>query len=587
MEMSSAVAVVTGGGSGIGAGISEALARSKYSLVLGYRSNRERCETWAQHLRDAHGVKVVCVGGDLAEQAAFDALFAAVDSEFDGQLVAAVHNAGQHRGGDAGAAFGTGTLLDGGAVDFSGFDFYSSIYAKGFCALAERAAARMADGAGYIVGITSPGCSHMTTPRAHYDLPMVGKCVMEQMARYYAKALAPRRICCNCVMPGLTDTPAWQQLGGGGGGGGGNAGGEKLVARLAEQRCPMKVALQPADIGNAVAFLCSERASNNNVIPAAHGLVYAGAAASLAVVITNPADTIKTRMQLQGELVRRGVGASHYKGTLDCFLQTARVEGMRGLQRGLVTAVNREFLLNGVRVGLYDPVLRALHSRSAATVDAPPGLPTKFAAGLITGCCGALTTNPLDLLKVRMQAEASGANAAVGHQHGYKGILHGLSSMVGAEGYKGMYKGVSASMLRLALGSAAQLSAYSTLKEQVAAHRQRLAGRGECGQWWIADGPALHVVLSFGSVLFGVTAMQPVDVVRTRLYNQPFDGAGRGTLYAGPLDAFGKVVRNEGALALFKGWGAHYLRGAPHVALLFVTLEQLKKHRPLERGGLL
>ena len=92
---------------------------------------------------------------------------------------------------------------------------------------------------------------------------MTGKAVMEQMARYYAKALAPRRISCNCVMPGLTDTPAWEQLGSGSGssgGGGGSADGDKLVAKLAAQRCPMKVALQPADIGNAVAFLCSESA---------------------------------------------------------------------------------------------------------------------------------------------------------------------------------------------------------------------------------------------------------------------------------------------------------------------------------------
>ena len=36
----------------------------------------------------------------------------------------------------------------------------------------------------------------------------------------------------------------------------------------------------------------------------------------------------------------------------------------------------------------------------------------------------------------------------------------------------------------------------------------------------IPEGPLLHVCVSFASVIFGVTAMQPTDVVRTRLYNQ-------------------------------------------------------------------
>lgn len=122
-----------------------------------------------------------------------------------------------------------------------------------------------------------------------------------------------------------------------------------------------------------------------------------------------------------------------------------------------------------------------------------------------------------------------------------------------------MYKGVTASMMRLALGSAAQLSSYSELKQRALA-----SGR-------FTDGPLLHVCLSFASVVFGVTvskafkhgacvcahgssschevrlckvvgdlyscvtlqAMQPLDVIRTRLYNQPFDVNGRGLLYAG------------------------------------------------------
>ena len=260
------VAVVTGGGSGIGAGISEALARSGYNLVLGYNSNRERCEHWAEKLRDVHGVQVVTVGGDLTQDAAFEALFKAVDDEFSGQVTAAVHNAGRFRPDTFGKGFGTGTLLEAGEgdtskIDFNSYDFYSALYGKGFCALAERAAARMRDGHGYIVGITAPGCNHLTAPRAHYDMEATGKCVMEQMVRYYAKNLAPRQITCNCVMPGITDTPAWDLLADTVGASKPAEGlATKVVDRLATQRCPMKQTMQPSDVGNAVAFLCSPHA---------------------------------------------------------------------------------------------------------------------------------------------------------------------------------------------------------------------------------------------------------------------------------------------------------------------------------------
>ena len=169
-------------------------------------------------------------------------------------------------------------------------------------------------------------------------------------------------------------------------------------------------------------------------------------------------------------------------------------------------------------------------------------------------------------MKTRMQAQASGANAAVGHQHAFSGVADGFKSLLREEGARGLWKGLPPSVLRLALGSSGQLASYSQIKEWALA-------RG------YADGVPLHLATSFASVVFGVTAMNPVDVIRTRVYNQP---SGARRLYRNALDCAWKIARQEGVLAFYKGWGAHYLREAPHVALLFVFLEQLKKWRPLD-----
>eukprot|EP00966_Prymnesium_polylepis_P142280 3285256-Prymnesium_polylepis.1 len=63
-------------------------------------------------------------------------------------------------------------------------------------------------------------------------------------------------------------------------------------------------------------------------------------------------------------------------------------------------------------------------------------------------------------------------------------------------------QGASASMVRLALGSAAQLSTYSAIKEWMLAHSGA------------RDGPLLHVGVSFASVVFGGAPAAPMIRVR-------------------------------------------------------------------------
>eukprot|EP00946_MAST-07B_sp_MAST-7B-sp1_P002569 g2569.t1 len=136
--------------------------------------------------------------------------------------------------------------------------------------------------------------------------------------------------------------------------------------------------------------------------------VYAASAAAAAVLFTNPVDVAKTRLQLQGEGTN---GKRLYRGPVHCILQTLRVEGVSGAQRGLSTAITREAVLNFFRIGMFEPVLRLYHPQLDDGVPAP--LHLKIAAGITTGSTAALVSNPLDLMKTRMQAQASGKNHTV------------------------------------------------------------------------------------------------------------------------------------------------------------------------------
>jgi hypothetical protein len=58
-------------------------------------------------------------------------------------------------------------------------------------------------------------------------------------------------------------------------------------------------------------------------------------------VAANVPEVLKTRLQLQGELQRADSNAPKvYKSVLDVFKKTWRMEGIKGLQRGLLPAVS-------------------------------------------------------------------------------------------------------------------------------------------------------------------------------------------------------------------------------------------------------
>lgn len=57
------------------------------------------------------------------------------------------------------------------------------------------------------------------------------------------------------------------------------------------------------------------------------------------MTISNPAEVVKTRLQLQGELAKAGT-PKVYKNALDAVAKTWRNEGIRGVQRGLGPAVS-------------------------------------------------------------------------------------------------------------------------------------------------------------------------------------------------------------------------------------------------------
>ncbi|KAM5322573.1 solute carrier family 25 member 34 isoform 2-T2 [Glossophaga mutica] len=290
-------------------------------------------------------------------------------------------------------------------------------------------------------------------------------------------------------------------------------------------------------------------------------LVLGASACCLACIFTNPLEVVKTRLQLQGELQAPGTYHRPYRGLVASVAAVARADGLCGLQKGLAASLLYQSLMNSVRFYCYSLACQAgLTQQPGGTV----------VAGAVAGALGAFVGSPAYLVKTQLQAQTV-AGMAVGHQHHHQSVLSALETIWRQQGLTGLWRGVGGAVPRVMVGSAAQLATFTSAKAWV--HER---------QWLPEDSWLVALVGGMISSVAVVAAMTPFDVVSTRLYNQPVDGAGRGQLYRGLPDCLVKIWRQEGPLALYKGLGPAYLRLGPHTILSMFLWDGL---RTLARRG--
>lgn len=216
----------------------------------------------------------------------------------------------------------------------------------------------------------------------------------------------------------------------------------------------------------------------------AGAFIAGGIAACGAVTATHPFETVKVRLQLQGELQNQAVADKKYRGVVHGVRVITASEGLRGIYRGLGCAYTYQILVNGCRLGFYEP-LRAMTTELIFNDSSVQSLGVNVFSGAASGILGAMAGSPFFLVKTRLQSYSP--LLAVGTQHRYKNALAGLREIYTLEGVRGLFRGMGASMLRTGVGSSVQLPTYFLAKRRLMRHVE------------MEDGPTLHLLSSTAS----------------------------------------------------------------------------------------
>jgi solute carrier family 25 uncoupling protein 8/9 len=179
------------------------------------------------------------------------------------------------------------------------------------------------------------------------------------------------------------------------------------------------------------------------------------ASGAIGILVANPTDLVKVRMQSEGRLAAGQ--APRYTGVLNAYSTIVKQEGLRGLWTGIGPAVMRNSIINATEMASYDTAKEALIGQGMKD-----GLPVQFGAGLAAGLMATLVGSPVDLVKTRVMAArslgaASGAPA-------YSGAIDCIVKTLRHEGPGAFYKGVVPQFYRLTTWSVVMFVAFEQLK---------------------------------------------------------------------------------------------------------------------------
>lgn len=260
------------------------------------------------------------------------------------------------------------------------------------------------------------------------------------------------------------------------------------------------------------------------------------------IIAGYPLDTLRIRQQ-----------HSSKGSAVNIFRHVVSKEGPLALYRGMAAPLASVTFQNAMVFQIYAILSRAFEKDLPATD--PPSYKGVALGGVGTGAIQSLMLSPVELVKIRLQLQRNISSNKYSSIH--RGPLDVARSIFRNEGLRGMYRGLTITVLRDAPAHGFYFWTYEYMREQL--HPGcRKNGQESFRTMLIAGG--LAGVASWISCY-------PLDVIKTRLQAQS------STKYSGIIDCFRQSVKEEGYRVLWRGLGTAVTRAFVVNGAIFTAYE--------------
>ena len=268
------------------------------------------------------------------------------------------------------------------------------------------------------------------------------------------------------------------------------------------------------------------------------GLVSGGISGAMAICITYPTEFLKTKMQLYKEFSQ--------KGMIKCAVDTVNKWGFKGLYRGLDTLLYFSIPKVGVRFAFNElSKNHILKDGSRASI---------FASGMFAGIFEALlVVTPMETLKVKL------IHDRLQETPKYRNFFHGVSYIYKEEGFKGMYKGATATVIRQSSNAGIRFLVFDETKSFL-----------EKNLYFLPK-PVLLYLSGATAGAVNVFANGPIDVIKTNMQGLS------SHKYKNIFDCGRQIWNQEGIRGLYKGTVPRLSRLVIDVGLTFTFYEYVNQ----------
>lgn len=275
-------------------------------------------------------------------------------------------------------------------------------------------------------------------------------------------------------------------------------------------------------------------------IPLSQKMAVGAVAGIIGTAAIFPIDVVKTRLQNQKP---DRLGRLRYNGAIHAFRSIIKREGFGGLYRGLGANLVGVTPEKAIKLAANDQLREIFVERNGGK---PIQLWQELLAGCGAGFVQVVATNPMEIVKIRLQLQ--GTDPTAKRMSPVEVVRH--------LGIRGLYKGSLATLIRDVPFSAVFFPLYANL--------QSLIGGKD---------PGVAATLAAGCISGAAAsgACTPADVIKTRLQVK-----GGMMKYGGIAGCLRTILAEEGVAALFKGVGPRMMVVAPLFGISLLAFEVQK-----------